>query len=49
LPLQGLAGGGFSPGAQTDNESVTAIWQLCVLPSRPQYGRATPPECAPFF
>src|SRR5271154_2816824 len=30
-------------------ESVTAIWQLSVLPRRPQYCRATPTECTPFL
>jgi hypothetical protein len=30
-------------------DSVTATWQLSVLPSRPQYCRATPTECTPFF
>ena len=30
-------------------ESVAAIRQLPVLPSRPQYCRATPAECTPFL
>jgi len=30
-------------------ERLTATWQLSVLPSRPQYWRATPTECVPFF
>src|SRR5258705_62471 len=30
-------------------DSVTATWQLSCLPSSPQYWRATPTECLPFF
>ena len=30
-------------------ESETATWQLSCFPSSPQYCRATPTECGPFF
>jgi hypothetical protein len=29
--------------------SETSDWQFAVLPSAPQYWRATPTECTPFF
>ena len=33
--------------APVHNATVTAIWQLAILPSAPQYCRATPTECGP--
>src|SRR5262249_40992195 len=31
------------------SETLTATWQFSCLPSTPQYWRATPTECRPFF
>ncbi|SFB65475.1 hypothetical protein SAMN04244571_04832 [Azotobacter beijerinckii] len=31
------------------SETLIATWQLSCLPSTPQYWRATPTECRPFF
>ena len=35
--------------APVHNATVTAVWQLAILPSAPQYCRATPTECGPCF
>ncbi len=31
------------------SDTLTATWQFSCLPSTPQYWRATPTECCPFF
>jgi hypothetical protein len=35
--------------APVHNATVTAVWQFAILPSAPQYCRATPTECGPCF